>query len=150
MKATICKFCEMSWPALTQLKAWIRRSTSFNTFDVNELTTPSLRVASATDDKGETLVYVPVENVLMVSAYAVNSNATPIEAQQAGDAVDSLIERHAQQAGISKLLLVARVDQPGLPEGDWKTVKILERRIPHIPLMGIGSYNSKPTEIYVN
>jgi len=57
--------------------------------------------------------------------------ATEAEARRAGDAIDSLIEREAQIAGVGKCILVLPKDHPYLPESDWKEVRVYERKIPN-------------------
>src|ERR1700691_209409 len=115
IKATLLRYCDLYRPALTQLRSWMKRSTSFNCLDLESFSATSLRVASATNEAGETVCYCPIETVLMVSAYAVNPSATPEQAQRAGDAIDRQLEWHAQQAGIQKMLIVLPKDHPGLP-----------------------------------
>jgi hypothetical protein len=128
----------------------MKRSASFNGFDLESFSATSLRVASATNEDGEALCYCPIETVLMVSAYAVNPSITPEEAQRAGDAIDRQLEWHAQQAGIQKMLVVLPKDHPGLPLDEFKEVRVFERKIPQSAMMGLGSFNTKPAATFLN
>ena len=67
-KARIFKFHDLSWKDLTLLKLWSRLSRSFNSFDPESYGAPSLRVATASNDAGEPVVFAPIETVFMVSA----------------------------------------------------------------------------------
>lgn len=139
MFARIFKMCEMSWAALTELKAWSKRSASFNGIDRETFTNPSLRIASATNSDGETVCYCPVETVFMVSAYALKPTATPAEAHAAGDAIDAELEKMAQRNGVNKFLICVPDGCPALPEGEWKKVSVYERKIPQtVTMHGIG------------
>src|ERR1700674_1732675 len=104
MKASITKYFELSWEALTQLKAFLGWST-FCKFDPAELITPSLRIATATNEQGEAMVFCPIENVMLVS-YTLNPKSSKDEAFRAGNAVDAEIARLGQQLGISKAMIV--------------------------------------------
>ena len=89
MKATILKYCDMSLAALTSFKTFLKWST-FCKFDTAELSTPSLRIATATNERGEYSVFAPIENVLLVS-YCMSSNNSKDQARRAGDAIDAEI-----------------------------------------------------------
>jgi hypothetical protein len=136
IRAKLLRFCDLSWKDLTNLKAWSKGSASFNSFGRENYSSPSLRVAKAESD-GETICLCPIEQVLTVSAYALRPGTCEEHAQLAGDFIDAAIEREAQRAGISKLLIILPANHPATFEGDeWKTVKIFERKIPHAVVMG--------------
>lgn len=150
-KANILKYCDSSLHTLTLLKKWMQRNASFNSFDTRTFSASSLRIASAKDERGNVICLCPLETVFLMSAYAVNPAATPEEAQQAGDILDSTIAHEAQQAGVSKLLLVVPKDLPYLPEGDWKEVRVYERFIPQtINEVGIDDAASSQVTQYLN
>jgi len=130
MKATLLKWWEMSWPARTKLKAWMRQSASFNGVDPVTFSDPSIRIAQASNEQGEPLVFCPVQTCFLLDGYAVGPEVTPEEAHRAGDLIDSMLEREAQRAGVSKLLICIPEGCPNLPEGEWKTVRVYERLIP--------------------
>src|SRR6266851_2729331 len=92
MKATILRMGEMPFPMLTQLKAWLQRS--FNGGDIDN--SPSLRVAFATNENNEVVTYAPVQQVFLISHYAVNPTATEAEARRAGNEIDLLLEAEAR------------------------------------------------------
>jgi hypothetical protein len=139
IKATIFKYFELSWPSRIQLKSWLTVSKSFNDFDAENFNSPTLRIAKATNEQGKPVVFVPFETVFLLSAYAVSPQATPIEAQRAGDEIDREIAVQAQRNGISKMLLVLPRDSPALPKGEWREVRVYERKIPNaVNLHGVG------------
>src|SRR5438445_13275940 len=89
MKATLMRWCQLSWGQRVELKAWAKRSKSFSSFDVSEFENPLLKVATATNATGETVVYCPVQTCFLVNAFVVSPSATPEEATSAGDLLDS-------------------------------------------------------------
>jgi hypothetical protein len=139
IKATIIRYRDFqfaaSWAALTQLPNWLSRTKTFNSLDYEGSASPSLRVACATNERGEAVCYTPIENVWVVSGFAINPAASPEEAQQAGDAIDAEIEREAQQAGVTRLLIMVPATNSALvPEGldELKGVRVFERKIPTV------------------
>lgn len=153
MFARILRWCEMSWDARTQLKVWLQKSKTFSSFDMDNFSSPSLRVACATDSQGAAICYCPIEQILMVRSFAVNPKATEAEATMAGNQLDQQIERLAQMNNISKLLLVLPKDHPALQDdewGDFKECKIYERKIPPaIGFNGVGCPTPSPAQ-YIN
>jgi len=150
MFARILKLCEMSWPALTNLKAWSKRSASFSAFGFDNFSSPTLRIAQATNEQGEALVFCPIEQVFMVRSFAVNPKATEAEARRAGDIIDQEIAHQAQRAGITKLLLVVPHNYPNLPDEKFELVKIFVRKVqPAIAMQGVGCHAQSPTQ-YLN
>ncbi|HWO32396.1 MAG TPA: hypothetical protein VNO32_26675, partial [Candidatus Acidoferrum sp.] len=102
-------------------------------------------------EQGEVICYTPIETVFMVSAYAVSPTATAAEAQRAGDVIDAAVAHQAQLAGVSKMLLVVPATHPDLPEGEWKQVRVFERKIPQsVAIQRIGCYNPIPVVKYLN
>ena len=113
IKTRLLKLSEMSWENLRELKAWMKRSQSFNKhFDVDAFNNPKLKIAQAVNQQGTTLVFCPVETVLMVSAYCVNPNVDPLTARNAGDYLDAAIAREAQKMGTSKIMIVVPEEFP--------------------------------------
>jgi len=139
-QATVLRYCDMSWSALTELKAWLRLSKSFNTLDVACFNSPSLKVATATSAEDRALAYCPVETAFIISGYAISPEATPSEAEQVGNDIEDALEREAQRTGMSKLLLMVPADHPRLKDldgwSDSKEVRVFERRIPPSVAMG--------------
>lgn len=151
IKATIRKFWELSWASRTKLKAFMKNATPFNSFASETFNSPTLQIAEATDEHGEPLIFCPVEQVLMVSAYAVSPIATKAEAKAAGDLIDYEIERLGQNSGIDKCLLMLPADSPNLPEGEWKMMHVYERKIPlSISGGGVGLHNPTSRPVYIN
>lgn len=131
IKATLLRFKDLSWRDMCQLKSWSKRP-----FDVENLTSPSTRIAQATNGRGETVCYANVEAVMVVSGYAVNFLATPEDAQIAGDSIDKEIARAAQLAGISKVLILVPEDCP--TDGEFKTIRVYERAVPQNTSLDFG------------
>jgi hypothetical protein len=127
IKATLFRLCEMSWQARTELKSWFKQSRTFSTFAMSAFANPSLLVASATNERG-TVCYCPVEKCFLVSSYCVKPEATEREAQLAGDHIDAMLEREAQRAGVSKIMIVLPMDCPA-PEGEWEHVRVYQRKV---------------------
>jgi len=147
IKASLLRYCEMSWPSLALLKRWMKLAASFNGFDLDGFSNPSLKIAQATDADDQPICFCPVETVFLVSAYAVSPAATQAEARKAGDALDALIARQATMSGVSKMLIVVPRDHPEL-EGEWKEVRIYERKIQPTVMQG-GCHTSSPVA-YLN
>jgi hypothetical protein len=151
IKAALFRYCDLGLSHLTWLKRWMRLSKSFNGFDPENFSASSLRVAVATNSKDDPLVFCPVETCMMISAYAVSPSTTTAEAQRAGDLIDAELERQAQMQGINKLLIVLPKDQPPLPEGEWKEVRVFERKIPSaVVTHGIGRSTDPHARQYLN
>lgn len=129
VRAHLSKYCDLSWKELTLLKAWMKLSKSFNSFSPESFSSPSLRIAIATNEQRQPIAFCPVETILMVSAYAVSPTVSPTEAQLFGEAVDGEISLRAQQQGISKILIVVPENQTELP-GEYKTMRVYERIVP--------------------
>lgn len=151
LKARILKYCEMGWKELALLKRWMKHSTTFNTFDPEAFSSPSLRVAVGTNEQGDPIVFCPIESVLMVSAYAVSPSLSPAEAQRAGDVLDAAIAREAQRAGVSKLLLVLPKDYPVLPDSEWREVRVYERQIAQpLAMSGVDCSSTSAVNKFLN
>jgi hypothetical protein len=135
MKSQILKYCELSWEALTHFKAFLGWST-FCKFDVAELTTPSLHIATAVNKQGVPMAFCPIENILLVS-YALNPNATKEEAGRAGDAVDTEVAKYAQRLGVSKAMIVLP-EGVTIPDDEGETIRVHIRKIPVSPVIGVG------------
>ncbi|MGB8989912.1 MAG: hypothetical protein WCC37_25165 [Candidatus Sulfotelmatobacter sp.] len=137
IKATVLRYCELSWGMLTKFKAFMKWST-FCTFDPAEFTTPSLRVVTATNERGEHIVFAPIETCLFVSGYALSPTATKDEAFQAGNAMDAMVARVGKENGISKMLVVLPKNAPAdlLENEDGEVIRVFVRKIPQSVLMG--------------
>jgi hypothetical protein len=146
IRATLLRFCELSWQARTELKAWLQKDADKECFS-NPTT---LRVASAQNAGGQAVSYCLVEQAFVVSGFAVNQNATPDEAQLAGDSITMKLEDEATRAGASKLLLVVPRGCPA-PGGEWKELKVYERRIAQaVALGGVACATSSQATRYLN
>src|SRR5437660_515592 len=132
-KASLRKFWELSWADRCNLKAWLLKSTTANTFDMETLNNPSILVASAINAMGEAVVYCPVQKVFLISGFAVSPTATEAQAHAAGDLIDAELERQAHLAGVSKMLILVPADHPSLQNSEWddfKEVRVFERKFP--------------------
>jgi hypothetical protein len=132
LRARIFKYCDISWKDLCNLKAWSKRSASFNSFPPENFSNPNLKVAVATDSDGEVVCMTPIETCFMVSAFLVSPNATPEEAAIAGDSIDAALAASATRAGVSKMLIVLpdHIKFQGKDFGDFRTVRVYERNFP--------------------
>lgn len=134
LKATVLRWSELAWNARVQIKAWAKLSKTFSHFDVQTFENPLLKVAAVTDANGNSLVYCPVQTCFLVNAFIVAPSATPDEATQAGDKIDSMLEREALRAGVSSMLIMVPDGHPALKDNpewaDFKTVKVYERKFP--------------------
>src|SRR5258707_4806760 len=101
--AALLRLSEMPWPALTQLKKWMRPPINGLEVNFNE---PSLRAAFSTDEQGDILSYCPVQQVLVASAFVISPTATGEQARNAGNEMDLAIANYAEMNGISKLILI--------------------------------------------
>jgi hypothetical protein len=147
MKATITKYFELSWDQLIKMKAFLSWST-FCKFDPSELTTPSLRIATATNEQGEATVFCPIETVMLVS-YALNPKSSQNEAFRAGNAVDAEIARLGQQLGISKAMIVLP-EGVTIPDDEGETIRVHIRNIPQSVVMGLRTDTPLQSARYVN
>ena len=133
LKATLVRYCELSVPVLTQLKAWMKRAPRFQFTDTDTFNASSLRVAVATNDKGEPQSITIVEKMLFCSGFAVRPDAGQDVAMQAGAAIDRVIEQQAALEGISKIFLVAPSDFEMQEDGmtrEIKNVRLFLRSVP--------------------
>src|ERR1700693_2390484 len=112
IKARILKYFDLSWKDRTLLKAWSKLSASFNSFDPENFSATSLRVAKATTEDGEPIAFCPIATAFIVSSYAVNPALDEGSAQRAGNLIDWHIEQAAQLAGISRCLVVLPSESP--------------------------------------
>lgn len=153
-KATLLRWFELGWDARTELKAWLRQSRAFNSFDPECFNNAALRIASATNANGQAVAYCPIETAFVVNGYALNPNATPEDARKAGDYIEATLDREAQRAGVSKLLLVVPADHPSLATldgwADFREVRVFERRIPQSVVMGGVAYNAQSLTAHIN
>jgi hypothetical protein len=144
IKARLFRYSEMSLTALSQFKAWINRGE----FDLDNFNASSLRVFTAKNGANRVICHTPLETVFLISSSALNPLATEVEAQAAGDLIDSHIESEGQKAGISKCLIVVPPCQPSFPEERW--IRVIERSIPQtINAEGLGSHHSSSVAKFV-
>jgi flagellar biosynthesis component FlhA len=147
IRATISKYHELSWKTLTKLKSWMRCSAP--SFDVENLASPSTRIAVATDD-GEIVAITPIETVYMISGYTVAPTATPEQKQQAGDLIEYQCRCLAQQAGVTRILMVLSENVPLQPDEKW--LRVIYRQVPQSVITG-GAMREQctPSQVtYVN
>ena len=134
MKATLMRWCQLSWGQRVQLKSWANQSKLFSSFDVSEFENPLLKVATATNATGETVVYCPVQTCFLVNAFVVSPSATEEQATLAGDLIDSQLSTEAQRAGVSSLLIMVPDNHPALLDnekfGDFQTCRVYQRNFP--------------------
>jgi hypothetical protein len=151
IKATLMKYCELSWESLTQLKKAIAVSRSFNNFDATTFNSPSVRVAVAVNEQGTPIAWCPVETIMVARAFAVVPGTSPEDAQRAGDAIDAEIAAVAAAKGITRLLLVVDANHPGMGGDEWRGLKVFERQIPNLTSENqtMGRLTPHP-EIYIN
>src|SRR5258708_17406443 len=149
LRARIMRYCELSWDDLKNLKAWAKRSASFNSFPPETFSSPSLKVAVATDADGKVVCMTPIETCYMVSAFLVSPEATSETASMAGDLIDAELAASAARAGVSKLLIVLPADHPCLKDNpewaDFREVRVYERKFNQT--LGTGGIRlSKPAQ----
>jgi hypothetical protein len=127
MIVRLFKMFELGWSARAELKKWLHLATKrdgFTGFD-----NPSLEIASATNERGETVVHAAVEPCYLLSAYMPNPAITNVEEmKQAGDQIDAALAAKAQREGRSKLLILVPDSCPSFPDERW--VRIIEREVP--------------------
>ncbi len=141
LRAHIARFSEMSWPERINLKSWMKYSRSG--FDPENFNSPSLQVASVTNEEGDVVCYAPIESVLLVRAPAFRPNTPQAEARKAGDVLDRKLEIQAQRAGINKYLIMVSANHQDLPDGDFKLMRVYERLIaPSVSSGGMGLHHS--------
>ena len=152
IKASLLRYCELSWASLTQLKTYMGLCKScFNRFDPEMFASPSLRIAEATSEQGKPLMFVPIENVFLVGAYAVAPNTTQEEAERAGDEIEALVARQASMAGISKILMLVPPNYDGPYADEVKHLRVIERKIPNaISMGGVRLQDTPSAHSYIN
>lgn len=149
IKASVLRYCELSWAMLTQFKAFIKWSTFCN-FDPLEFTTPSLRIAQATNESGEPIVFCPLESCLFISGYAMNPKTSEDEAFRVGNTIDAEVARLGKQLGITKMLIAVPRNAPAdLLEEDGEVIRVFVRKIPQSVVMGATATAPSPA-MYLN
>jgi len=127
MFARIFKFFELSWPARTELKQWMNEGTCRDGFCAESFDNPSLVIATATNEQGQTIAHAAVEPCYMVNSF-LNPELLDEKLQSlAGDQIDAALSHRAAQNGISKLLLVVPDFVPHQP--DERSVRVIEREV---------------------
>ena len=121
-KAKVCRWLHLPTSDVCNLLSWLPRSRS--TFETDN---PNVLVARASDERGDAMGYVCAEPTLIVTGYAVRPKTTPLEAAQAGDAMDVALCAAAQESGVQRVFLVLPDNAPHQP--DEQCVRIIERRI---------------------
>ena len=157
MKANLMRWCQLSWPQRVEMKSWAKRSKSFSSFEVENFNNPLLKVASATNATGETVVYCPVQTCFLVNAFVVSPSASEEQAALAGDLIDQQLSMEAQRAGVSSLLIMVPDDHPALRDkenfGDFKTVRVYQRNFPNTVGTGgirLSSPSQQATKHFIN
>jgi hypothetical protein len=115
------------------LQPGLQDHTWFRGFDFN---TTGIRFAQATNENGVICYvrFVTTDDVILITDFSVNSQATTEEVKQAGDAIDLLLEDEANIAGVSRLLLI----KPGSSE--CIEVRTYTQRITHLPKLSTPSH----------
>ena len=135
IRATINKYADLSITTLTELKRWLK-SAPF-AFDVKKFSNPSLQIAQAKNDIGQTLCYCSLENAVIVGGLAFNEKATNIEMQAAGAEIEEAVAHQAAREGATKLLMIVPDNMPSLA-GEY-FVRVVERNLEPAITQGIAS-----------
>ena len=115
IRAKLLRFRDLTWSDLRSFNAWPNKSKDFDPCSAENLSSPTLRVAKATDQQGA-LCFCPVEQVFLVAEYDMRPGINEDQALKSGNAITTAIEDDAQRLGISKLVLCLPVDHP---TGRW-------------------------------
>lgn len=118
LKTSIRKLKELPWEDLRDMFAW----TGNNKYTIQS-DNPNLLVAKASDERGETIVFVTAEPVLLVDGYTFNPQSTPEESRKAGDSIDRALANHA---GATRIWIVVPNHCPKI-EGEH-VLRVVERR----------------------
>ncbi len=118
VKATVRKLAELPWPDLRDLFTWESRGETIRADNQH------LLVAKASNDKGQPIAFVTAEPVLIVDGYVFNPQSTPIEATNAGDAIDKAL---AEKAGANRVWIVIPDEAPTM--AGEKVIRVMERRV---------------------
>ena len=144
VKATVLKYSELSWSALTQIKAWFQRSPARNGFTLeNFANNPSLKVAQAVNSVGQTIILTPIEPCYIIGAFLQDPDATSVEMRRGCDSIDVEIARLAQREGITKFLIAIPDSHPSQP-GE-RCVRVIERVVPQIAAVQVGCHTQSAT-----
>jgi hypothetical protein len=101
IKATMLPYSEVPHQTMLPLQNWL----SGFEFKSN----PNMHVAIASDEK-ETIVsvcYIKIDDAFLITAMEINPKATAEEKKQGGNAINDLLEQHAQLTGVSTLWMVS-------------------------------------------
>jgi len=134
MKATIQKLCEMGWESLTRFKAlckWSKAPVEPETF-----ASPSLRIASATNEAGQEIAFCVLENVLLLRTSVFDPSTTLTEVGRCGDYIDQQVAVHAQRLGISQVMVAVPNDFHDFDD-ECITMKFYLRKVP-APIAAVG------------
>jgi hypothetical protein len=134
LKATVLKYCELSWHDLRNIKRWFKREEARDGFTLESFSHPSLRVAKAENSVGQTICLTPIESCYVVGAYITNPEATSVELTRVGDSIDRELERIARREGVAKFLIALPDSRPSEPGEKW--IRVIEREVPQSVLMG--------------
>jgi hypothetical protein len=141
IKVNLLGYGAMSVQSMIQLLEWMKLSRT--PIAINN---PRLRVAQAVDAFGETICYVlytKADNAFLVTGFANNPGATTQELYSGLDCIDLELQREAQKANVSRLLLM----QPNRNECD--EIRTYSRK--HIPqsvaMVGVGNTTQS---VYIN
>lgn len=104
IRAVLGSFYDLS--AVIEFQSWLCIRGLYNQFNFNS---QNQKLARAVNDQEEVICYVsytPIDDVFLITDFAANPKATREDAQIAGDAIDRLLEKQAQMAGVSRLLMI--------------------------------------------
>lgn len=144
-RTKIQRWAGISYADLCNIFSWLdlnRSSVEFNN--------PNLLVASATNERGETVCYTTAEPIFLVNAYAVSPSNTPEEAQKAGDSLDLALADASRKANVGRMLIVVPADAPSQPGERY--LRVVERKVQPQPFttnQRIGCLDS-PTRFFLN
>jgi hypothetical protein len=145
LKAKVLRLRDVSWPALTKMFEWPERNGDLNLSE-NYFESP-LKVVQVSDEKG-VVCFMPVQHVMVVSAYALRPGTPRDTEQHILELVDETIQDEAQRAGVGKISAILPATQHG---EELKTVKILETRISSPdPKREVGCYEPTHATKFLN
>jgi hypothetical protein len=110
------------------------KATILDYFDLGQFSASNTKIAKATNEQDDPLAFVVVEKVLMVSAATVNSQTTPSEQKQSGDAMEAEIIKAALKQGATRLLIVAVEGHEPPPDEEWEELRVYSRKLPRTTL----------------
>ena len=118
---TIRKWIGLPGEEVWNLLRWIHPNAHL------EIDNPNVLVASATYD-GKPVAYLTAEPVYLVSSVALAPTTTPKNEEEAGQAIQSVLDDAARNAGIGRFLVVVPEGAPKI--AGERTLRFVERKLP--------------------